>query len=155
MSRGLGKLERWIIVAAYAKTIKHQLPEGWRLPAGWEAMQRQAPENGGWIHGLDAWNENLSRTEVMLNFFDLPTSDRRKSQELWHQCFKDTPAYRAALASLSRTLLGLHLKHLIEWTTCFNSSRSWIQWDGLRLTETGIAAAEKLSANSCGPISSR
>ncbi len=136
-------------MATYAKTVQCQLPPTWRLPAGCEAIHRQyqAPEYGGWIPGLDVWNQNLSRAEILLNRFALQISDRRQPRELWHQCFRQGRAYRTALATLSRTLMGLYRKDLIEWPDCFVSvsRQSWQQWDGVRLTPLGVAAAQKLS----------
>ncbi len=132
-------------MAAYLKTVRRQLPEGWKLPAGYLAGRGQGR--------LDVWDEHLSRSEILLNYFDLQTSNRRQPTELWHQCFSKTRPYSVALTHMNQTLWRLYLAGLIEWGPCFYSLHSYNQWDGVRLTPKGIAAAEKISVNLSGLIS--
>jgi len=144
MSRGLGKFERWILAATYAKTIQHQLPEGWKMPSGYATGERQ------WQ--LDVWDAHLSRAEILLNYFHLAIADRRKPHRVCDQCFETSPAYRTALTMLSRTLMGLYCKHLIEWDcVCFAGLTGLVQLDGFRLTSQGLDVAERLSVDSSWP----
>jgi len=160
MSKGLGQFERWILIHTYLKTVKKELPADWKYPRGYQrAKDRYA--NPRWadlrprldIH-FSVWSEHLMRAEILRNYFDLELSNRQSADDIVKECFRQTPAYRAALASLLRTLKRLERKGLIEWhrwrldhfpKDCFCYGN---QWDGCQLTPNGVAAAEKfLSAN--------
>ena len=61
MSKGLGKIERWILVHGYLKTVTHQLPDDW---------QRIPKDNEKFLY----------KREVMLNYFHLEHSETKYLQ---------------------------------------------------------------------------
>lgn len=146
MSRGLGRFERWILLHTYLKTIMHELPADWKMPAGYGAAQTRCGTSfeERLATQLGVWNGHLMRAEILLNYFGLATSDRRHSCEVAHQCFLRTPAYRTALAMLPRTLMGLQVKGHIRWVSTLPGLVSGIQWDGCWLTPLGVSTAKGL-----------
>ena len=57
MSRGLGKLQKWVLLWSYRKEQKMKMPSTWKLKENW------------W------WTEQLSKYEVLANYFYVPLSE--------------------------------------------------------------------------------
>ena len=131
MSRGLGKVERWILEHTYLKSNKGQMPGGWK----------QIDE--------EKLKDRLYRSEIMLNYYELELSPYRG--ELDRHVFKMTNTSKSANASCSRSVKGLMKKGLIEgWMNRFwggiEKTEYW--WSWLTLTKEGNEVVKKLSVNS-------
>lgn len=165
MSKGLGKLEQWILITCYHKQIaKLQLMDftsSFLISAQWyrkkaeEAREEKIErEKRGEVEDFyyrraseEALLENakreeedyfsgLTQYEILVNYFELPFT-------LWWERYikiKTSPKRRAAQASLSRAKKRLKEKGLIDkdhW--CFT------------LTDAGIDKAEELLKNAGTP----
>ena len=114
MVERIGKLEKWILIHAYKKTILHDLPEGWKYPR----LYKYAPDND-----KEFYNNHFLKVDILLNYFILQLSDRLPKEEHGRQWlvkgleekFRDTKEYRAALVSCTRTMrkMGEEEKGLI------------------------------------------
>ena len=169
MSKGLGKktgkLERWVLMMAYMKTVQRTLPEWWKFP-------RFHPHHGRYDYANDWEGEvdqrGLTKAEILLNYFHCEPSHKRRPAmffTLWHQSsaddgsegveqgcitvarldekFSDSKAYHAALASYSRTIKGLEVKDYIEREQ-WRHEYVYDSLEVIALTEAGKAIAEML-----------
>ena len=74
----IGKIQRWILIYSYKKTVKRQLPDDWKLPYRIQSDQFDEPF---WKH--------LYKSEVMLNYFELEPSRHAVARWVWN--YGDTP----------------------------------------------------------------
>ena len=142
----IGKLERWILINTYLKTIKDQLPIGWKYPRGINKYIDEIANNKchplnmhSRLQTLNLFKPVLTKSEILLNYFNLPVA-YGEAFDKDRERFKDTEAYRKALVTLSRTLKRLEEKGLIV-------QGSWAYRAGtnLKLTDAGKLKAERLS----------
>ena len=160
-----GKLEKWILTHAYLKDVD-TLPPGWKRPRFYDGSEETTTER------------ELSKAEILLNYFDLGLSRRNpwtKSPfergymlaDVQREKFVDSPGYRSALASYSRTKKTLEGKGLVEihgeWAitkTRFDLENAIARKDGsgrvplhvetVTLTDEGRAyCTDILHVNSC------
>ncbi len=92
----IGKLERWILIHCYLKTVKGELPPSWDL---------SRMDNEFYMKAL--W-----KYDVLNHYFNLEHSD--KIEGYTGPKFKDTKKYRAALVSWSRAIRSLIKKGLVQ-----------------------------------------
>lgn len=145
MSRGLGKIERWILTAAYNKTVKRKLPVDW-LQLKDERLEKC-----------------LYRSEILLNCFKLERSESLLYEGYpgeclrYPQCFKTTNKSKAAYVSCRRATKSLKAKGYIEMAitqrmVCPGPQKFEVveySWTFLILTKAGrTKAKELLSVNS-------
>jgi len=74
----IGKIQRWILIYSYKKTVKRQLPDDWKLPYRIQSDQFDEPF---WKH--------LYKSEVMLNYFEIEPSRHAVARWVWN--YRDTP----------------------------------------------------------------
>ena len=131
----LGRLQIWILVHAYLKTVKRSLPEGWKSPKTWGRDY----ESVEWGRRYRRHYEDcLLKSEVLLNYYNLELS-AIESKIIGQAKFKYDRPYRNALAVLGKAMRSLKEKDLITvslWYYDFEPTT-------LRLTEKGRAIAEK------------
>jgi len=112
-----GKLEKWILIHAYKKTVLHELPENWQYPRLYKYSQDDDKE---------FYNNHFLKVDL-LNYFDLSLSFRLPKEDYYlkwrpkplEEKFENTKEYRSALVSCSRTIekMDKEEKGLIE-TDC-------------------------------------
>ena len=115
----IGKLERWILIHAYIKTVKKELPENWKLSRKEKHLQNWIKESAKKGITSKAWDKHLKdywtyihRSEILLNYFALDVS--YKYPLYGNEKFRTTNKYKTALASLSRTLKRMEEKKKIS-----------------------------------------
>ena len=141
----IGKLERWILIHIYKKSMNE-------LPKGWKELEEYKP---GPINKRNPWaqtaedvadqNEEIKRTclnkdEIFLNYFDnleLSTMVTHGGGDL-KECFRTTKQYKSALVILSRTIKRMMEKGLIEII-----QGMYITWTFIKLTHIGKLVAER------------
>jgi len=123
----LGKIEKYILIHCYKKTISKVMPECWKFPRYW----KNANSEFGYKY--------LFKSEILLNYFDLSLSRKDAFLDV-NEKFRDTPEYRKALATLTRTFKTLGIKEYIIWWKGVNLP----SWQGITLTEKGIDKAKEL-----------
>ena len=71
----IGKLERWILIHAYLKIVKGDLPDDWKKTRGQKRGER-LPENikQRITEALKDSPVYLYKSEILLNYFDLKLS---------------------------------------------------------------------------------
>ena len=159
----IGKLERWILIHAYKKTVLHEMLEGWKYPRLYEYAQDD---------DKDFYSNHFLKVDILLNYFTLQLSYRLPKEvygRRWlpkplEEKFSDTKEYRSALVSCTRTMhkMDEEGKGLIETDTSpdhfatqtmrqmrydinkggwgANSKGCW----GYTLTDKGIEQAENI-----------
>lgn len=162
MSRGLGKTERWVLIHIYRKTVKHTLPDTWRLPERFVPRYRLEgePETLGPLRkklhvgspsGKLFWS-CLFKAEVLLNLFRLDRSFRLNCFVGYgfyvegegypdNSDFTRTTANSAKVA-YSRVKKSLLCKELIQVQRSYDANM-----EEIRLTKAGRAIAQSLSSN--------
>lgn len=106
----LGRLQEWILVHAYLRTVKGPLPEGWKSPNTW------GRDSAGMEWGRRYrrhFEDCLLKSEIFLNFYHLEPS-AIGSKILGQTKFKSDKAYRNALTNLGKALRRLKEKDLIR-----------------------------------------
>jgi hypothetical protein len=144
----IGKLENWILIHCYLKTIKKELPNTWKKPRHYDYSKEIR------IRNLNSSDESIKKSaefdlktlesylfkyDILLNYFNLQLSYKEGFWSEYNEKFKDTREYRSALASLSRTLKNLVDKDLISWW--YND---FFRWKGYKLTDKGILKTESI-----------
>ena len=143
MSRGLGKLEQWILVQAYyAKpAVRRLLDSETKYP--WE-------KEG---------DIGLLKSEILTGYFQLEPTDNEDDDDFAVKKFKTTKAYKSALVCYRRATKSLKSKGYIKtwnlsWHTAAKIKFRWKfktkkcgdsssgQW--ITLTKAGKAKAEEL-----------
>ena len=139
MSRGLGKIERWILIAAYQKDAG-KIPDGWLQLDG---KQRQPTKR-------TLKKRCLYRSEIMLNYFGLELSPLKDILD-WHT-FKVTSKSKSAVASCRRATKSLLDKGYIEmWTFWYDKTEAVkvdMLFTYLSITKEGKIKAKELNVNS-------
>jgi len=144
----IGKLERWILIHAYKKTVLNELPENWKFSPHrniiFEDEKYYNTEEGksslfyshhqGW---LEFEKSALRYYEIYTNYFNLEYSEKRreilKSDSEDYKCFEINNKYNSARVSVCRARYKLEEKGLIE-----------IYPRGIKLTDTGKTKAKSL-----------
>jgi len=134
MSKGLGKIERWLLTIAYRKIVKRQLPDGWLQLKGERSKTR------------------LYRSEVMLNYFGLerlpPDNSYLRRRNPQH-IFKMTNKSKVVWVTCGRSIQSLVTKGYVEmrhniWWNPDPKAEFCVNGTWLILTETGKVKAEEL-----------
>jgi len=81
----------------------------------------------------------LFKSEILLNYFDLRLSYKLAFCDVC-QKFEDTPEYRKALSTLTRTFNTLTSKEYVVWWKGVNLP----SWQGFTLADKGIKKAKEL-----------
>lgn len=134
----IGKFEKWILIRCYLKTVKRQLPEGWKMPRGfYKRKQHETDFDYDW--------RLLFKSETLLNYFhNLQLSQKECYDSQRREKFANTREYRSALALTTRTLYKLVDKGLVSWR-----EGQYASWSGRKLTDKGKEKAlELLNVNS-------
>ena len=150
----IGKLERWILIHAYKKTVLHEFPINWKVSKNWIKyceihqtnirLSEKAKAEGthDWYEGnirrhercVERMEKFLTKTEVLINYFSLVSKhwSYMKWQD-YEDTFPTTKEYRSALVSYSRTLRNMESKGLIK-----------AEYQDIMLTESGKEKAKAL-----------
>ena len=167
----IGKLERWILIHAYKKTVLNDLPKDWKRSRYFKDMPKDnTPDSVSNEQGFNV----LTKPEIMLNYFHLQISYRKRPVTSFGEFvrigylsekFVDNREYKTASASYSRTRRNMERKNLIEEMTFIEEvienpyemnyrrvkhdmDRQYI--DTIILTDKGNKEAERLlKVNSC------
>ncbi len=167
----IGKLERWILIYAYKKTVLNDLPEDWKRSRYFKDMPKDNTSDS--VYNDKSFNV-LTKPEIMLNYFHLQISYRKRPVTSFREFvrigylsekFVDNREYKTASASYSRTRRNMEIKNLIEEMTFIEEvienpyemnnrrvkhdmDRQYI--DTIILTDKGKKEAERLlKVNSC------
>lgn len=160
----IGKLERWILIHTYLKTVKGELPEGFKKVRWYEKAEQYFEKydecykdrdeffekhydrdyNENWRgkkfdyffdYEIRPLREHLYKSEILLNCFDLELSNK---ESYWgsKEIFKVSTAYKKALVSVTRALYSLVKKQYIQ--------ASYFAGATINLTERGILKVERM-----------
>ena len=129
----LSKLQKWILVKCYQKTIK-------RDNSGFTILKSQRDcygDVGKNEHTQNLYWGYLFRDEILADYYKYPEDEKVWSVWAKQHAFKgETAKGRIALA---RSLDNLETKGLIEtWVG------QYMKWQGVKLTEAGIERAKAL-----------
>jgi len=148
----LSKLQKWILVHCYLKTIKKQLPDSWKYCRGYNyvksSIERRLLSDYDRARQCakidkDRLENYLCRSEILLNYFNLRLSYKEPFWSGYSDKFETSKEYKSALVVLSRSLKKLWgVKEGDGYIDCWNNG--FVQWKGYSLTEKGIAKAEEL-----------
>ena len=117
MSRGLGEIERWVLVHAYFKLVTKKLPTGWE----------QLPDE-------DA-EDRFYKSEVLLNYFDVKRADAATQKKQFIRngilCkLKMDRTYRSGIRKYLRATKSLSGKGCIErWYRTFHDKEGFQELD--------------------------
>jgi hypothetical protein len=155
----LGKIEKWILIHCYMKTVKGKLPDTWVYPQRFLYVEKclnerleKVEKSGYEAYGrtncfsdedtikqykreIDEYWKYLITDDIYLNYFQCELSGQLSWGEKEH--FGDTPNYATARATLSRTISQLEKKNYIN--------KSYRGQYELSLTKEGIERAKQLS----------
>jgi hypothetical protein len=155
----LGKIEKWILRHAYLKTVKHQLPEGWKIPGRVGHRLERLKELGepcdlsAVLYGRDLqlfW-DHLFKSEVLLNYFNLKRSGYKTPDTFASEYFEgygdiiygydwgQEHLRNNAVVKFTRVKNQLLRKGLVEIGYDFGNNSC-----GITLTEKGQQKAEAL-----------
>lgn len=132
----IGKLERWILIHTYLKTLLLKLPENWISPNG------QGSDEGFDVRGL-------FKSEILLNYFKALPLSSKYTPSSRHTKFAVTKEYQRALVSISRSINSLQKKQFIEVFTGY-----FTIWTGIELSNTGKGWVEKSGYLKCKNLKS-
>ena len=136
----IGKLERWILVHAYLKTVNHKVPSTWTYP------RRYEPEGRKYHKQTKYHNDVLYKSEVLLNYFSKLHLSHKLSWFDENEKFYTDKNYKSALATYTRTVKAMEAKGYIEvWTNVGEN------WTGVHLTYLGKRTAERFLNVNSGP----
>jgi len=144
-----GRVEKWILKQAYLKTVKKELPEGWKnspcecREAG-KVVKASDPSKEIYNWETKRYSKNkmkpcrecLSRDEFLANYFgDTLTESSREmySKKCRYQIDKK---YSSAMVIVARTRNSLIKKGMIR--------DGWEFWNGFNLTDKGKEKAKEL-----------
>ena len=141
-----GKIERWILLHTYLKTIAHELPIKWELPR----LLENTSDETYWKH--------LFKSETLRNFFKLEFSKKIppfESKNAWADYFKgcgyenefrrkvdakkSEDRWRRALVAYTRTRNHMVKKGLVKTKAGVGPNT-----EGIRLTAKGKKKAKKI-----------
>ena len=131
----LGKFQKWVLVHAYLKVVKKELPPDW--------IQPQAAQQNIWDKEkyLEEYSGALFKTEILANYFKLNflNTSYSKYAKPWKSLFrsigKDKKPHNNAMVTCSRSLINMAKKGFINWEPGEVK---------ITLTEAGIAKAKEI-----------
>lgn len=122
----LGKLEKWILIHCYLKTIEKEVLISWNKPRMFSEKIKGEKE------GKYLW-----KSEILLNYFPNLRLSAKIAASYTREKFEATKEYRQALVTLSRTFRQLEAKSLVNIWCVVGST-------GISLTHAGIEKATEL-----------
>jgi hypothetical protein len=129
----LSKLQRWVLIHTYLKTVKGNLPSNWREP--------QATKFSGSYDKDEEkrFRQALFKFEILCNYFNLPFAEWAERKHLrfpWASYFRsigeDKKSHNQAQVTLFRSLANMEKKGLIQ------------RDNGITLTKAGKNKAEEI-----------
>ena len=131
----LSKLQRWVLMHTYFKTVKGKLPSKWREPQA--AKFPSAHEK----KYKKEFSQALFKDEILCNYFNLAFSEQMERDPLrfrfpWMSRFssigEDEKNYNKAQVTLFRSLANMEKKGLIK------------RYFGITLTKAGKEKAKEI-----------
>jgi hypothetical protein len=135
----LSKLQKWILIMAYKKTILHENSE-LTLLEHWDFRSYSTDKSQQEIHDKESlyW-KYLFRSEILLDYFKRETDKGKAGLGSFHR-FKGKG--NKEQVTLTNSLYNLRDKNLIKI-----DDGEYVVWQGIKLTQKGIEVAQSLIIN--------